>query len=159
VNQELQPISYMGFMNMVHRIWGSSFDPMPLAEKHLASVEVSEDKERLTFHLDDGRSITYHAEGDCCSQSWIEHLTVPPDIAGAEITGYAETDMGEFVEDYDTIRVYQTSFQTAKGEIIVEYRNSSNGYYGGWLDGPDDQWAKDEARRLHEKYAAERAAS
>jgi hypothetical protein len=148
-NETLEPIAYQGFMNMVHRIWGGSMDPSPLAEKHLASVAVSEDKEQLVFTLDDGRTLTYHTEADCCSSSWIEHLTVPADISGAEVTGWAEQDIGQTEQDYKTIKVYQTSFRTDKGEIIVEYRNSSNGYYGGWLDGPDESWAKDEinARR------------
>ena len=145
---ELKPISYQGFGVMVQRMFGRSFDPLPLKDKTLAAVAVSEDKERLTFTLDDGRTITYHTEGDCCSTSWIEHLTVPPDIAGVQVTAFGEQDMGEFEESYDTIRVYQTAFATNRGEIIVEYRNSSNGYYGGWIEGPDEQWAKDESTRL-----------
>ena len=148
MTEELQPISYPGFMNMVNRLWGLALDPRPLAGKHLSAVEISDDKTLLVFRLDDGRTLTYTAEGDCCSQSWIEHLTVPSDIAGAEVTGWAEQDMGEKEEDYETIKVYQTSFLTAKGEIIVEYRNSSNGYYGGWLEGPSEQWAKDEIELL-----------
>ena len=136
MSEDLQPISYPGFMNMVHTLFGGDMDPSPLAGQSLASVEVSEDKERLVFTLADGRTMTYTAEGDCCSQSWIEHLTVPPDIAGAEVTGWRQQDMGQTEQDYETIKVYQTSFATPKGEIIVEYRNSSNGYYGGWLSGP-----------------------
>lgn len=143
---DLTSISYHGFANMLQSLFGSFFDPLPLRGKRVASVEVSDDKERLVFTLDDGRTITYSAEGDCCSSSWIEHLTVPPDIAGAEVTGWAERDMGEFQEDYATIRVYQTSFATPKGEVIAEYRNSSNGYYGGWLQGPIEEWAREDAR-------------
>jgi hypothetical protein len=136
--EELSPISYQGLGNMVNAIFGSPFDPSPLAGQRLVSVRVSEDKEELIFALEDGRKLKYFTVGDCCSSTWIEHLTLPADIAGAEITGWKEQDMGEFEEDYSTIRVYQTSFATPKGEIIVEYRNSSNGYYGGWLEGPSD---------------------
>ena len=35
-----------------------------------------------------------------------------------------------------TILINDIELQVPKGEIIVEYRNSSNGYYGGWLEGP-----------------------
>lgn len=150
MGEELKPISYQGFGVMVNRLFGSSFDPLPLADKTLASVEVTEDKERLIFTLDDGRTISYTAEGDCCSHSWIEHLTVPPDIAGSSVDGFAEQEMGETEEDYETIRVYQTSFRTPKGEVVVEYRNSSNGYYGGWLQGPVESWAIEESRQRRE---------
>jgi hypothetical protein len=135
-DEALTPISYPGFMNMVHKLWGGDMDPSPLADQPVAGISVSEDKEQLVFTLADGRTLTYTAEGDCCSHSWIEHLTVPPDIAGSVITGWKQQDMGETEADYETIKVYQTSFITAKGEIVVEYRNSSNGYYGGWLSGP-----------------------
>lgn len=156
MSEDLRPIAYPGFMNMVHTLFGRSFDPLPLAEKPLQEVAVSEDKERLIFTLADGRTVTYTAEGDCCSHSWIEHLTVPPDIAGGVVTGFAEQDIGETEQDYETVKVYQTSFATVKGEVIVEYRNASNGYYGGWLEGPVEEWARDESRRLQAKYAAER---
>ena len=111
-------------------------DLSPLSGQKLAKVEVTTDRECLVFTLADGRTVTYVAEGDCCSTSWIEHLTVPSDIAGAEVTAFRGLDMGETEVDHETIKAYQTSFATARGEIVVEYRNSSNGYYGGWLRGP-----------------------
>jgi predicted Mrr-cat superfamily restriction endonuclease len=76
---------------------------------------------------------------------------VPVDLEGAEATSYAEQDMGETEKDYETIKVYQTSFATPKGEIIVEYRNSSNGYYGGWLQGPTEHWAQEKTRIARDK--------
>ena len=139
MTDELQPIAYPGFTNALKSLAGGNwdFDPAPLAARKLVAVEVSDDKETLTFRFADG-FVSYAVEGDCCSHSWIEHLTVPPDIAGSEITAWSERDMGEKVaeEDYETIKVYETSFRTPKGDIVVEYRNSSNGYYGGWIRGP-----------------------
>lgn len=154
MTEELRPISYQGFMTMVHRLWGGGANYYPLHDKALASVEKNEDGSRLIFTLADGRTLTYTAEGDCCSYSWVEHLTVPPDLAGTISTSYSEADMGETEKDYETIRVYQTAFQTPKGEIIVEYRNASNGYYGGWLDGPIEQWALDEISTAREEAQA-----
>lgn len=150
MSEELRPISYQGMGNMLNRLFGwYGMNPAPLAGKRLAGVAISEDQERLIFTLDDRRTVTYTAEGDCCSRSWIEHLTVPPDIEGAEVTAWAEQDMGEKeTADWETIRVYQTSFATAKGEIVVEYRNASNGYYGGWLAGPVEEWARAEIDAL-----------
>ena len=135
--EELSPPGYPGFARALHALGGNwHFNTEPLAGKTLAGVKVSDDKTILTFDFENGESVSYSAEGDCCSNSWIEHITVPPDVAGSEITAWADQPMGSFNKDWETIQVYQTSFLTAKGEIIVEYRNSSNGYYGGWLQGP-----------------------
>lgn len=137
MTEELRPISYPGFMNALRYLSDGSwpFDPSPLAGRNLVSVEARDDGKHLVFIFADGE-VVYSAEGDCCSHSWIEHLTVPPDVAGAQITAWAEQEMGEKADEYETIRVYQTSFRTDKGDIVVEYRNASNGYYGGWLEGP-----------------------
>ena len=139
MTEELKPFSYRGMTDLLKGLSGGGWDMdlKPLAGRKLEAVELSDDKERVTFRFTDG-PVTYEAEGDCCSHSWIEHITVPPDIAGAEITHWAENEMGEMdrTEDYECIRVYQQSFRTDKGDIILEYRNSSNGYYGGYLRGP-----------------------
>lgn len=138
MNEEtLVPFSYMGVADLLKHAFGYySMDARPLADQPLASVSVTPDKDRLVFTLAGGRTLTYEAEGDCCSESWIEHITVPSDIAGATVTAVGEREMGEFEKDYETIRVYETSFRTDRGDIVVEYRNSSNGYYGGTLRGP-----------------------
>lgn len=124
--------------------WWYEMNPLPLAGKPIESVEVQDDNTLLVFRLLDGRTVCYRVSEECCSESWIEHLTVPPDIRGAEVETYDEQELGEYQKDRETIRIYQTSFGTPKGEIIVEYRNSSNGYYGGALIGPIEDWANAE---------------
>ncbi|MDA8355546.1 MAG: hypothetical protein M0Z95_04440 [Actinomycetota bacterium] len=147
MSEELRPIGYQGLGRMIETLIPSN-KFLALAGEKIASVGTTEDKDSLVFGLVDGRTLTYMAMGDCCSGSWIEHLTVPPDIAGAEVISCKEVEMGEFDDDGETIRVYQTAFQTGKGEIVVEYRNASNGNYGGWLLGPVEDWAYEKERRL-----------
>lgn len=111
--------------------------PTEAIGRKIATVELDEDKEVLTLALSDGTLIG-RAEGDCCSHSWVEHLTVPPDVAGATIQGYSESDeveenRGEEYSDSELTQVYHSAIQTDRGEIIIEYRNESNGYYGGWM--------------------------
>ena len=146
MTEELAPISYQGLGNMIRSLWGGGANYYPLHDKPVESVAIDQDGEHLVFRLVDGRTLTYEAVGDCCSSSWVEHITVPPDLAGSVFDAVAETNMGEKVDDKDweTIRFYQTSFRCPKGEVIVEYRNSSNGYYGGWLEGPLESWARAE---------------
>jgi hypothetical protein len=118
----------------------------------LRAVELSPDKERITFTLESGASIAFGVEGDCCSHSWIEHLDVPPYVLGETITtveggdgvpwdGHVcvpnEPDADGYAYgnqcDHESLQVYSTRFRTAKGDIVLEYRNDSNGYYGGYL--------------------------
>ena len=109
-----------------------------LVGKVIASVRLEDNKEHFVIAFVDGTEQAFGAEGDCCSVSWIEHLEAPDDLAGASIL--AVEDLGE-VENAaaqeafkgDCLSIYQTHFKTTKGTISLEYRNESNGYYGGWL--------------------------
>lgn len=92
----------------------------------------------VTFHFTDGFVRQFSVSGDCCSSSWIEHLEQPNDVNGAELLSV--TDSAPISQDHatndpihETIVVYNTVFRTTKGDITLEYRNASNGYYGGYL--------------------------
>jgi hypothetical protein len=115
-----------------------NFDNM--LNRKLASVVLDKSRDVITFSFQDGFERRFSVEGDCCSHSWIEHLEMPGDIVGATLLSV--DDSGPVVQDHDEhdeeqgggcISVYNTSFKTDRGEIILEYRNSSNGYYGGYL--------------------------
>lgn len=102
--------------------------------KTLAAVELNAARDKLTLRLADGTLRTYRVEGDCCSRSWIEHLETPGDIVGAVLLDVVDSG-GITVPsgDYECLRVYNTTFRTNRGDVVLEYRNSSNGYYGGYL--------------------------
>lgn len=109
-----------------------------MLNRKLASVSLTRGGEEITFTFQDGFERVFGVEGDCCSSSWIEHLELPGDIVGATLLSV--DDSAPITQDHDThdecgdcISVYNTSFKTDRGEIILEYRNSSNGYYGGYL--------------------------
>lgn len=111
-----------------------------LVGKTLVSVVFdAANNERIGFICTDG-TLVYESVGDCCSVSWIEHITVPTDITGAAVISVGNEEMDVVDDDGDTIRYYQESVATPKGEIIIEFRNRSNGYYrgrwrhGGWLE-------------------------
>jgi hypothetical protein len=123
-----------------------------MGDSPLASVVLAEDKSTITFTFENGTEAVFRAEGDCCSSSWIEHLDVPPDAIGEKLIGIADggavpwdghecTPRKEDADGYaygnecghDSLSVYNTRFRTAKGDIVLEYRNDSNGYYGGYL--------------------------
>ena len=117
--------------------------------KPLASVRLGDGKEDITFMFQDGTRRAFGVEGDCCLHSWIEHLEVPPSIVGATILAVEESDSVEGWDKHicrkkegtsygnecghDSLQIYNTTFLTARGSIVLEYRNDSNGYYGGNL--------------------------
>lgn len=108
--------------------------------KALAAVTLDKGKDRITFEFQDGSSRSFGVDGDCCSSSWIEHLEMPADVVGAKIISAEDSasitsDHDEHDEENggDSIAVYNTAFRTDRGDIVLEYRSSSNGYYGGNL--------------------------
>lgn len=112
-------------------------DNKALIGKKIKSFTTSTGDIHAVLDMLDGRKFQYTVDGDCCSSTWIEHITIPPDIEGATLLEVRDSDPIEaFEEDHEYLQVYHTTFVTDKGEIILEYRNSSNGYYGGSISGP-----------------------
>ncbi len=107
-----------------------------LIGRPLLAVEFNKEADRVTFVFEDGEE-AYSVRGDCCSHSWIEHVTLPDDIAGQKITAVCETGgapkADEDLSTFDCLAVYEARFSTPKGDIVLEFRNDSNGYYGGYL--------------------------
>jgi hypothetical protein len=108
--------------------------------KRIASVALTSNKEKIVFAFQDGTTQAFVTEGDCCSRSWIEHLEMPNDLAGATLLAVDDSAGVDVTEDkeknadgHECLQVYGTTFRTDRGDIVLEYRNSSNGYYGGWL--------------------------
>ena len=121
--------------------WYPESDAKPLLGKVLDRVGVSADRERFTLHFADGTSKALGVEGECCSSSWIEHLEAPEDLRGAILVGVENSGRAPWDDhdcrkvrcEHDSLAVYHTVFHTTRGDIILEYRNDSNGYYGGYL--------------------------
>lgn len=98
-------------------------------------IKCSMTEDQLIFDTYEGERIIYETEGDCCSETWIEHLTVPDLRDGAQVVAVSESETVEDPNDEhdDLVQVYHIAFVTMVGEVIVEFRNGSNGYYGGSL--------------------------
>lgn len=139
-----------GFARNVMRLFGPGGLYAGMGDSPLKSVTLSDDKETITFAFEDGSEARFGVEGDCCSQSWIEHLDVPPYVIGEKLVAVSDARTDDLTDDdtanpmqgseeeyryrtHECLQVYQTHFKTAKGDIVLEYRNSSNGYYGGYL--------------------------
>lgn len=105
-----------------------------LEGKRIIGIRKSPDATVLSFDTTDG-AVCYRAEGDCCSESWFNHMTGVGFLLGRMVTRVEalpeETADGTRQEE-DT--VYGWHIHTPEGTTSIEMRNSSNGYYGGWAE-------------------------
>ena len=121
----------------------------PLYGKKLKDVQLNELKDILKFIDVDDNEYYYIAAADCCSESWIEGfygwLSGKSFATGQKILETYETTPSR--QEYDQVtphiielgansiatKGYEDEVRPA-GKITFVLRNSSNGYYGGWLE-------------------------
>jgi len=107
--------------------------------KTILDVKIAADKKALLFKCIDGDHVA-RADGDCCSTSWVEAISLPALGLPATVTSAEDKTIEEIDSDYDLIKVYGLELTTNKGALNIDYRNASNWYYGGNLSFPDDEW-------------------
>lgn len=88
----------------------------------------------------DGETFDFYCYGDCCSTSWIENVTGLDSLIGGtvlEISCSDSEDVTRTDDEHEYKDIY--TIKTEKGRFDIEFRNSSNGYYGGAIEsGLDD---------------------
>ena len=99
----------------------------------VAAEEPGEHFLRLT--TDDGdRFVT--AIGDCCSETWFADITGFDALIGSPVLSVDQPALEDRPNDgrgrQEEDAYYGITITTAKGRCDIVYRNSSNGYYGGW---------------------------
>jgi len=113
-----------------------------LVGKTINKIMIAEDKQALLFSCEDGEHIA-RTDGDCCSYSWVEHIELPALGFPATVQSVDDLPMPQVdsSENKDgEICVYGCKITTDRGEIIIDYRNLSNGYYGGNLAWPNSHF-------------------
>lgn len=114
-----------------------------LIGKTIQGIGVSDDQHWLRFETP-RECIYYEAIGDCCSESWFADITGVEALLGAQVMQVEEVDIENTQpertrQEYDCIYGLKITTNRGYGEVI--FRNSSNGYYSGWLEkvnGPGD---------------------
>lgn len=109
-----------------------------LIGKKITGLRVNDDQTVLAFDTDQG-AVYYIAYGDCCSESWFADITGVGALIGGTVRMVDEVKMdGYNVDDgrgrQESDQAYGYKITTDKGYADIVFRNSSNGYYGGWLD-------------------------
>lgn len=112
-----------------------------LIGKTIVEMKIAEDKQALLFVTSEGEDLIARVDGDCCSYSWIESVELP--ALGLPFT-ISEVDSLELNSDMDTrdgeLQFYGAKIVTDKGDMVIDYRNESNGYYGGNMNWPGDDY-------------------
>jgi len=114
----------------------------PLVGKVIKGIEIAADRQALRFLTVDGEMIV-KVDADCCSYSWVEHVELPALGFPAIVQSVADIEMPDgatssFHPDSDVLAFYGMKIVTDRGEIVIDYRNDSNGYYGGSLVWPGE---------------------
>jgi hypothetical protein len=110
-----------------------------LIGRTIKSIQIAEDKMAIKF-ITDSDDVVMLVDADCCSHTWVEHVELPALGFPALVIDVVDLDMNKEDEwnDYDLIQYYGCKITTDKGDIVIDYRNSSNGYYGGSIVWPDE---------------------
>lgn len=107
-----------------------------LEGKIIQEVWIDQANERFLMFQTDQGLLAYEAEGDCCSESWFYHVLGVDNLIGQRVLEIEHVDLGEPLDGFsrqDVDELYGVKIKTERGWADVEFRNSSNGYYGGWL--------------------------
>lgn len=112
-------------------------DMKGLEGKTIIGLRIGADESLLVFDTPEGH-IAYAARGDCCSESWFADINGISALIGGTVQS-AETipldnynvDDGRTRQEYD--EAYGWKLTTNRGYVDIVMRNSSNGYYGGWI--------------------------
>lgn len=80
----------------------------------------------------------YYFAADCCSESWLFRIRNVRAVIGTVLgivdvsTDDVDINDGLCRQEYD--QAYGIGVKTERGVCEIVYRNSSNGYYGGWIE-------------------------
>jgi hypothetical protein len=109
-----------------------------LVGKTILQIQLAADREAIRFVTDQGEVIA-RCDADCCSHTWIEHIELPARGFPALVISAENLnlDKPDSWDGGDCVTFYGFAIRTDKGDMVIDYRNSSNGYYGGSLEWPD----------------------
>lgn len=113
-----------------------------LIGKTIVTFKIADDKQALLFVTAEGESLIARVDADCCSYSWIESIELPALGLPFQIRTVDDLEMPKAdewdEEGYILTQFYGAKLTTDKGDLIIDFRNESNGYYGGNISWPGE---------------------
>lgn len=110
-----------------------------LVGRTLTGMKIADDKEALLFQTTEG-DVIVGVDADCCSHTWIEAIEFPSRGFPAVVLAVEDLDMPDLgdMPNCEVVAYYGCKITTDSGDVVIDYRNDSNGYYGGSLTWPGD---------------------
>lgn len=112
----------------------------------IEGVSISKDRRVVRFSLRGRAPMAFLAEADCCSASWVEEFDFTAITGGTVVRVDVKDVCGDgrllataypdYQQEVDAAYFYE--IVTDRGSATLEMRNSSNGYYGGWMTLAED---------------------
>lgn len=103
----------------------------------ITSHQLDPNGDYLQLDLADALPIRLIPHGDCCSTTWIESIDLPSVLHG-RILAIDDIPMPHCGDvgtpkhpSVDCVQYYGLKITTEHGVAVIDYRNDSNGYYGG----------------------------
>ncbi len=110
-----------------------------LIGRRVEALLIDGGQQRLVF-VCHGLTVLWTVVGDCCSESWFADIVDVDHLFSAEVTAIAVVPLPAWVNTDDgrgrqeTDEAYGYRVTTERGYVDIIFRNSSNGYYGGWME-------------------------
>lgn len=113
-----------------------------LIGKKITEVKIADDKEAMLFVCEGGEQLVVRVDADCCSYTWIESVEMPALGLPFTIINCHDLDMPDLgdIDGCEVVAYYGAKIITDKGDMVIDYRNDSNGYYGGSIVWPGDNY-------------------
>lgn len=109
--------------------------------KTIQRMQIASDKLAILFVTTEGEELVVRVDADCCSYTWIESIELPARGLPFTIQRIEDLDLNSDLDTQDGELVfYGCKIVTDSGDMVIDYRNESNGYYGGNLSWPDDDY-------------------
>lgn len=107
-----------------------------LVGKTVHQVLTDDDKVFWRFVTEQG-NVDYYCFADCCSESWVNHIADLDTLIGQRVEEVEQINLFALLgaqpeptrQSVDEVMFHRV--RTNKGICVIEFRNSSNGYYGG----------------------------
>jgi hypothetical protein len=133
MTSELQKLKGKTLKGVTVSKWDEN-KPFPKGSNAYGGVH-GQNRDTITFHCDNGDYV-YVADGDCCSTTYIDTVEGPKAGRVLEVQEPEWNDpvRSSQTEDGETKFYKTTLVLEGQGHLDVEYRNESNGYYGGSLE-------------------------
>ncbi len=108
-----------------------------LIGKKVLKIEIDKEKQHYLKFTTDSGELLYFAEGGCCSESWFYGMNGVESLIGQVVKTVEQVNLGEvlnYIGRQEWTQAYCIKVTSIGGHTDIEFRNSSNGYYGGSVE-------------------------